>query len=159
MPSQLSLLRSRLQASETRLLSLEGAIAAATEERTVLQKEHEHLAFCIALLEDPEGTTAHTKQAVAEVPVVPAKPKAPAKPRLQETILASIQAGEATTVGDVCSFLERTGIQAKRDVVNSTLYRLASLGFLTRPGPGVYKKPAEGEETLASGAAVGDDEL
>ena len=158
MPSQLSLLRSRLQASEVRLRSLEAAIAAAADERAVLQKEYEHLTFCIALLEDPEGTAAHTKQVVAEVPVVPTPPKAPPKPKLQEAILASIQAGEATTVGEVCSFLERTGIQAKRDVVNATLYRLARLGFLTRPGPGVYKKPAEVEQAPPPGPAAGGEE-
>ena len=82
---------------------------------------------------------------------------------LQEIILASIQPGEAATVGDVCLLLERMGVQAKRDVVNATLYRLARLGFLTRPGPGVYKKSEEAEQrrALASNpeSSAGEDDL
>ena len=157
MASPLSLLKSRLQASEARLRTLEAEIAAATEERAALQKETEHLAFCVALLESPDGGRKEVQLPVVDVPAVPVQPKAPPKPKLQETILASVQAGETVTVGDVGSLLERSGIQAKREVVYATLFRLANLGFLTKVGPGVYKKPEQDPPPPPQQA--GDDDL
>jgi Fe2+ or Zn2+ uptake regulation protein len=73
---------------------------------------------------------------------------APPKPRLQDTILTSLEAGKTVTVGEVCSLLDEKGIHAKRDVVYATLFRLAGFGLLTKVSPGVYLRPHEKQQPI-----------
>lgn len=137
MNDALSTLEAEYSANENRLSVVLGKIENLQQEAESIKINNQHLAYSIELIKKQinKGTRLVGVVVAAKVN----KPEE-VKKTLRSVLLDLAASGKSITVVEAWEFAKEQGFDATREVVNSTLYRLASSGYLMQPETGLYKK-------------------
>lgn len=139
MNDALSTLEAEYSVNENRLSVILDKIENLQQEAESIKINNEHIAYSIDLIKKQINKGARIVGVAGTTKIN--KPEE-VKKTLRSALLDLTANGKSITVGEAWEFAKEQGFDATREVVNSTLHRLASSGYLMQPETGSYRKAA-----------------